>query len=251
MPTVDNRGVHIHYELAGDGQPVILVHGFASSIARNWGNTGWLEFLSANGFRAVGVDVRGHGQSDKLYDPAQYAADAMAGDVLAVMDDLQLAQADLMGYSMGAGIALYLLLHEPQRFRRVVLGGIGDAAVGARLGSVRPDHVARALETDNPESIADPVARRFRGFAERSQNDLRALAAVMRRPHAPGEPARVRRIDQPVLVVVGANDDLAGGATHLSELIPGARLVVVPDRDHLTVVADPRFKEAVLEFLKA
>jgi pimeloyl-ACP methyl ester carboxylesterase len=130
-----------------------------------------------------------------------------------------------------------------------VLGGIGGAAVGRGERGVRPDSVASALETDKPETIGDPAARRFRAFAERSTNDLRALAAVMRRPHAPGEPGRVRRIDKPVLIVVGANDDLARGAAHLAELIPGSKLVVVPDRDHLTVVGDPRYKDAVLSFL--
>ena len=107
------------------------------------------------------------------------------------------------------------------------------------------------MEADNPLALADPVARQFRTFAERGGNDLQALAAVARRPRAQSDPEAVRRIAQPVLIVAGADDAIAGSAQNLAAAIPNARLVVIPNRNHMTVVGDQRYKDAVREFLQA
>jgi pimeloyl-ACP methyl ester carboxylesterase len=84
MPMVDSAGVPIHYEVAGQGPPVVLVHGFMSSMD-SWVRTGWVEFLMARGRSAVRLDVRGHGGSGKPHDPTAYENPRMPGDVLAVM----------------------------------------------------------------------------------------------------------------------------------------------------------------------
>ena len=251
MPTFDSSGVPIYYEVHGTGRPIVLVHGFASSFARNWTVPGWVDFLTAQGFQVIGLDVRGHGTSGKPYDPQAHSAEHTASDVLGLLDHLHLAQPDLMGYSMGAGIALYLAMHHGDRFRRVVLGGIGDGALDSAHAPVRPNLIADAMEATDVNAVTDLTARQFRVFAERGGNDLRALVAVMRRPRAHSDPDGVKRVHQPVLVVVGAQDNIAGGAERLASAIPGAQLVIVPDRNHLTVVGDPRYKEAVLKFLLA
>jgi pimeloyl-ACP methyl ester carboxylesterase len=250
MPTFDSESVPIHYIVIGTGQPIILVHGFASSFARNWLTPGWADFLAGNGSQVIGLDVRGHGESGKPYQPEAYRAENMSGDVLRLLDHLNIPQADLMGYSMGAGIALYLTAYHGARFRKVILGGIGDGAIAAHRETVHPNVIAAAMATDDPLALADPVARQFRTFAERGGNDLKALAAVARRPRTPSDPEAVRRIAQPVLIVVGADDVIAGGAQKLAAAIPYARLVVIPNRNHLTVVGDQRYKDAVRVFLQ-
>lgn len=250
MPTFNSNVVSIHYEVHGEGQPIVLVHGFASSFARNWRGPGWVEFLTWHGYQVIGLDVRGHGASEKLYDPQAYDSEPFSTDVLRLLDHLHIAQADLMGYSMGCGIVLYLAAFHGARVRKVIVGGIGDALLGAP-SAVQPDVVAAALESDDPASITDPVARLFRLFAARNGNDLKALAAVMRRPREHGNTEAFRQLPQPVLIVLGSKDHIAGSAAQLAHTIPHAQLVVIPDRDHMTTVGDARYKEAVLKFLTA
>lgn len=247
MPTFDSDSVSIHYETFGEGPPVVLVHGFASSIQGNWVVTGWVRRLADAGRRVVALDCRGHGASDKPHDPAAYAGTAMSDDVIRLMDHLEMEQADLVGYSMGGGIALDLVLRHPRRFQRAVLGGVGSVFRSAR----NPGAIARALATADQEAMANPVARAFREFAEQQGNDLQALAACMQRPRPNIEPSQLAAISVPVLIVVGEKDDIVNGADELARAIPGARLVVVPGCDHLTTVPDHRFKDAALAFLGA
>src|SRR5579872_4441485 len=125
MPTFHNGAVEIAYLDEGHGEPIVLVHGFASTKEVNWVAPGWVSTLTRAGRRVIALDNRGHGQSSKLYDPAAYHSAIMAQDVRALLDHLALPRADVMGYSMGARIAAFLALADPQRVRAVVLGGLG------------------------------------------------------------------------------------------------------------------------------
>jgi pimeloyl-ACP methyl ester carboxylesterase len=243
MPTFDSDGVPIHYEVFGAGKPIVLVHGFASSLQGNWVAAGWVDTLSPYR-QVIALDCRGHGESGKPYDPAAYG-NSMGDDVIRLMDHLGIDKAELFGYSMGGAISLGLMARYPERFSRVVLGGVG--ARGPRRGPDSP--VARALLTDDPSSIEDPVAKGFRIFAERTGNDLKALAAVNQGDRRRADPETLAKITVPVLIVVGEKDALAGSAEPLANAIPNARLIIIPDKDHLTVVPDQRFKDAVVAFL--
>jgi pimeloyl-ACP methyl ester carboxylesterase len=247
MPSFDSDGIRIAYETSGDGEPIVLVHGFASSRVRNWKNPGWFETLAQTHRRIVALDCRGHGESDKPHDPSLYRAELMTGDVVRLLDHLGIERADLMGYSMGGRLTAALLARHGERFRRGVLAGVGRGIVGERLGA---EAIARALEADAAESLANPTARAFRAFAEQGGNDLPALAACMRGLRRTVETGDLAAVRLPVLVVAGGNDDLATEPEALADLIPGARLVTVPGRDHLTTVGDRRYKEAVLDFLR-
>src|SRR5581483_7741507 len=102
MPSFRHDKVELAYLDEGAGDPVVLVHGFASNKEVNWVQTGWMTTLTRAGRRAIALDNRGHGQSTKLYDPEEYRVGKMAEDVRALLDHLRLNQADVMGYSMGA-----------------------------------------------------------------------------------------------------------------------------------------------------
>jgi pimeloyl-ACP methyl ester carboxylesterase len=245
MPEFDSAGVRIHYEVFGAGRPLVLVHGFVASLRANWVATGWTDVLSPVR-QLIALDCRGHGESDRPHDPAAYAAHEMTDDVVRLMDHLGVATADIFGYSMGAGITLRALVRHPQRFTSAVLGGIGDVQ---RRGGRRPG-VAEALLTDDPSSISDPVAKAFRLFAEGLKSDRQALAALQQAERPPLEDAQLAAIVAPVLIVNGANDTLAGSAHEMASAIPGARLVELPEKDHLTTVADAGFKQLVLDFLR-
>lgn len=241
----DSAGVRLAYDDVGEGRAVILLHGFASSRAVNWRSVNWYDTLTSQGYRAIALDLRGHGESEKLYDPQAYLPAEMGGDVIRLMDHLGIERAEIIGYSMGARVVLSVLKRYPDRLRHAVLAGVGENLLGGMNGET----IARALELDNPDAVADPVAREFRAFADRQKGDRKALAACMRGYREPVDRDALARTGIPVLFIVGGDDTLIGRPHALSDINPKAELVIIPDRDHLNVVSDEGFKEAILSFL--
>jgi pimeloyl-ACP methyl ester carboxylesterase len=238
-------GVRLHYELHGpdDGRPIVLVHGFASHYRLNWVGTRWQEALAGAGFRVMGLDCRGHGASDKPHETSAYAGELMAADVVALLDEVGVARADYLGFSMGARIGLQCVLDSPARWRSAVLAGVG------LRGAI--DDAASIARAFRGGSVDTPVARSFLQFATGHRGDLAALAACIEAPQPALEPARLGAIKTPMLLVIGSRDELVSGAEELVEEIPTARLVTVPGRDHLGTVPAREFKEAALAFLES
>jgi pimeloyl-ACP methyl ester carboxylesterase len=230
----------------GEGDPVLLIHGFASTHAINWVNTQWTKALSNAGYRVIAHDNRGHGQSDKLYDPAAYHSSIMAEDARRLLDHLGIERADIMGYSMGARIAAHLALQHPARTRSVLLGGIGIKLVD---GIGLPLGIADAMEAPSLDALTDPMQRMFRAFAEQTKSDRKALAACIRGSRQVLSREEVGRISAPALIGVGTRDEVAGPARELAELMPNARALDIPGRDHNLAVGDRAHKEGVLAFL--
>ncbi len=245
MPFFDSAGIRINYEDVGSGEPVILVHGFASTAEHNWGGTGWISALSAK-YRVIAPDVRGHGLSDKPQMPEAYGYAGMGADVTRLMDHLGLERALLMGYSMGSSIAIELMLSHPERFRTIVLGGIAyDDGLEDKADR---DAIAEAYRADDPATIKSTVAKAYRRFAESMPNDLKALAALIDAERSLFEADKLAAVRMPVLIVVGTDDEAIGDPKPLATMIPSARLVMLEGRDHMTAPADQRFKDVVLEF---
>ena len=173
----------------------------------------------------------------------------MGADVTRLMDHLGIERAVLIGYSMGASIAIELMLSHPERWRAIVLGGIAyDDGLEDKADR---DAIAEAYRADDPATIKSPVAKAYRRFAESMPNDLKALAALIEAERSPFDPAKLAAVQTPVLIVVGTNDNAIGDPKPLAKIIPGARLVMLEGRDHMTAPGDPRFKKAVLDFLRA
>jgi pimeloyl-ACP methyl ester carboxylesterase len=246
MPRFTRDGVEIAFLDEGDGDPIVLVHGFASNKEVNWVAPSWVTTLTRAGRRVIALDNRGHGDSTKLYDPAAYHSAIMAEDVRALVDHLGLSRADVMGYSMGARITAFLALSHPDRVRSAVLGGLGIRLVeGVEL----PDTIAQALETPSFAGVTDTTAAMFRTFAEQTQSDLRALAACLRGSRQTLSRAEVGHIAVPLLVEAGSADPIAGSPEELAALVPGAQSLAIPGRDHMLAVGDKAFKSGVLAFL--
>lgn len=247
MPVFQSDGVEIAYEVTGDGDPVLLAHGFASNARVNWVDTGWVRFLERAGYRVITFDFRGHGASAKLYDQALYAQPHMPEDMRRLLDHLHVERADVMGYSMGARMTAFLALRHPARVRSAIFGGLGINMVRGLGGT---QEIAGALEADGAADVEHPTGRVFRAFAQQTRSDLKALAACMRSARASLTAEMVARFACPVLIVVGSADSIGGSASELAQLIPGARAIEIPERDHMRTVGDRRYKEGVLEFLK-
>ncbi len=247
MPRFNHGAIEIAFLDQGQGEPIVLVHGFASNKEVNWVAPGWVATLTRAGRRVIALDNRGHGESTKLYEPAAYHSAIMAEDVRALIEHLGLGRADVMGYSMGARNTAFLALAHPERVRSAVLGGLGIRLVeGAGL----PDTIADALAAPSLADVSDPVAYMFRAFAEQTRSDLRALAACLRGSRQTLSREEVGCIAAPMLIAVGTKDPIAGSAEQLAALVPGARVLPIPDRDHMLAVGDRAYKAGVLAFLQ-
>jgi pimeloyl-ACP methyl ester carboxylesterase len=245
----DSDGVKIHYETFGEGKPIVLIHGFPVNLKINWLGSKWVETLQPIRW-VVALDCRGHGESDKPHDPEAYRKEKMGGDVLRLMDHLGIEKADLLGYSMGSGIACHLLACHRERFTSVILVGIGDRYVLRSKAEMRADGMADAMLAEDPSQITNPIGRRYRALADGvPNNDIKALAAFAVNRGGPVDRAGLAAVDIPVLIVSAGNDDVMGRADELVAAIPGAELVVIADADHL-VVFDQRCKERVVSFLE-
>jgi pimeloyl-ACP methyl ester carboxylesterase len=246
MPTFSSDGVEIAYLDEGSGDPVLLIHGFASNATVNWVDTGWVRTLTQAGYRVIAVDNRGHGRSAKLHDPKDYGGPLMAEDARRLLDHLGIPRADVMGYSMGARITAFLTINHPERVRSAVLAGLGINMVRGMAGT---GPIAHALEAASIDDVTNPTARTFRAFAEQTRSDLKALAACIRFSRDPITPQALATIRVPVLVAVGTHDVIGGSAKELAALIPAAEALEITDRDHMKAVGDRVYKDGVLAFL--
>jgi pimeloyl-ACP methyl ester carboxylesterase len=250
MNTFESQGFQIAYDDIGDGDPIILLHGFAADRRTNWRLTGWYKLLLNAGYRVIAPDARGHGRSDKPTDPKDFSPAGIAGDVIRLMDHLDIDKADLFGYSMGGRNAGWLLAKKWRRFKSVVIGGTG-------LNLLQVDDPKKwtsrgfKLTADNKKSESLAIPSMIPLYEKVSKLGGRAgtLSACLLGsfPSLPEEAfARVRT---PSLVIAGSRDTVAGSPVPLAESIPGAKAVVVPGRSHLSCITDSFFKGAVLGFL--
>ncbi|MER6674094.1 alpha/beta hydrolase [Streptomyces sp. NPDC000983] len=252
MPQFDAAdGTAIAYkvwERDSDLPLVLLHHGFIASGLTNWELPGVVSALASAGRRVATVDARGHGLSGKPHDPSRYGESLMARDVIALIDLLGEERVDLVGYSMGAVVAL-LTAARDRRIRRLVVGGVGAGVVecgGVDTRVVDGGALRHALLTDDPASVTDPTAAAFRAFVDATGGDRPALAAQAAAAHS--EPIALAAIEAETLVLAGRDDPLAVRPATLAAALPRATLRLV-EGDHLAALRDPAFTEALVGFL--
>lgn len=218
---------------------VVLIHGFATSAQRTWREPGWVDLLADAGRTVVAPDLLGHGLADKPHDPEAYAD--LEGGLLAELPD---EPVDAIGYSMGGRILLGMASRAPERFRKLVVAGIGDGV----LRSERTDAVARAVEGDfDPENR---TLAHFNELAHVDGNDPAALAAFMRREVSPLRTEDLAQLTMPVLVVLG-EQDFAWPADDLVTALPQGRFLPLPKVDHFGTPKDFTFIDEALGFIDA
>lgn len=230
---------------SGRGDPVLMIHGFASSHYVNWVSPGWFKTLNDAGYRAIALDNRGHGSSTRSYEQAAYTPQAMASDAAALLVHLGIDRAHVMGYSMGARISAFLALSDPDKVATLVLGGLG---IGMVDGVGDWDPIAEALLADEPAAITHERGKMFRAFADQTHSDRRALAACIIASRTLLSEEEMARIAQPTLIAVGTKDDIAGSPDELAALMPNAKAFSIEGRDHMLSVGDKTFKQQVLQF---
>ncbi len=221
------------------GNPVLLLHGFTTSANRTWREPGWIDLLTDAGREVIAPDLLGHGNAPKPHDPAEYSrVEELISEILPD------GPIDGVGYSAGARILLDLASQTPERFGRLVVGGIGARMFEEREGNPILD----ALE--GRASDEDMVASHFKSMAEGDGNDPKALAAFLKRDQRPMHHDDLARITNPTLVVIG-DKDFAGPGEPLAEALPAGQLLTLPGVDHFGLPKAFPFLEQGLDFLGA
>ena len=231
--------VHIYYEVAGKGKPVLLVHGFIVN-GSSWKRAAIYQQLLQAGYQVITLDQRGNGFSDKPHDSTAYANDAEAKDIIGLLNSLHVKQYDVVGYSRGSIITARLLVLD-KRVHKAVLGGMGADFTNP----LWPRRIMfyHALRGDSVPELAGMIK-----YVESSGLDRQALACMQQ--EQPSTPATVlQQVKQPVLVLRGSEDVDNGSAPELAKLLPHATLGTVPG-DHNHASATKEFGESVITFLK-
>ncbi len=245
MHHISFDGTQISYFEKGTGPTVLLLHGYASSALSNWVAPRIVDALADAGLNVIAVDLRGHGQSGRPHNREAYENLAMVRDVQHLADALKIEQFDVVGYSMGSTIAMWLAL-EDARVRRLVVAGHGDTITLDKWTGA--DHVAAGLLADSEEGL-DETQIGYRRFIENEGGDFVALARVAQTDK--GIPAeRVKEVTMPTLILTGIDDDMVGPVDGLAAALPNAT-VSRPPGDHLTAPLQPAFTDALVEFLKS
>jgi pimeloyl-ACP methyl ester carboxylesterase len=261
----DSNGVRIRFVDAGHGQPVILVHGFSVNLDSNWVEPRMIESLAAD-FRVVALDCRGHGRSDKPHETAIYGLH-LVEDIARLIEHLQLPQAHLVGYSMGASIVAKFVALHPHRVRSAVFSAgtpnVGWSEANARdaaeLASslekgegMRP-LVLRLWPTDTPKPTEEVLKQR--SLAALGRNDPIALACAVRRRHEMALSLEdLKPVRAPLLAIVGSADPVAAAVGSLAKDLPAMQVRIVDGATHAGtrgLMSHPEFAPAVRAFLTA
>lgn len=237
-------GVELAVRVAGEGRPVVLVHGFLSSGRLNWEEYGTAGLLAERGFQVILPDLRAHGDSDVPTDPAAYPRDVLARDLAEIVRQLGLSDYDLVGYSLGSRTVLRSVVAQGLAPRRMVLAGMG--APGILNAGPRIRWFVDAIRNRETSKPLTPEGRVARFLKSTGTNPEAAIHVLESHVNTPAETLAGLRL--PVLVVAGRSDDDNGSAAELAGLIPGARFVEVPG-DHMSAITKPEFREAIADFL--
>lgn len=254
----DSNGVKIHYLVKGQGEPVLLIHGFAANIQFQWGLPGILNAL-AKDYQVIALDCRGHGQSGKPHDPNMYGMEVVE-DVVRLLDHLKIQKAHLVGYSMGAFIALKLMTVHPERFLSATLGGGGWTKT---LETRFRDELAESLEQGkgigplllrlNPPGRPKPTEEQIKTASKliAAVNDMKALVAITRGVNAVFTISEedLKSCKVPTLALIGEIDPLKEGVDDLKGRLSDLMVIVIPGADHMNAFWRPLFLQGLKDFL--
>jgi pimeloyl-ACP methyl ester carboxylesterase len=220
-------------------EPILLVHGLGSSFEHGWRALGWADLIADAGREVIPVDLLGHGTAEAPHDPGEYAH--LESSIERALPD---ERVDAIGFSLGAQLLLRVAGRTPERFGRLVVIGVG--------ANLLHDGDTNAL-ADAFEHGAEPTnitARLFFNLALSAGNDPLAISACLRRPHEPLTTDEFARVSTPTLVIIG-DEDFAGPAEPLVDVLPNATLVTLKGVDHFRVTSDFACIDAALEFIEA
>ena len=229
----------IYYEVRGEGEPILLVHGFIVNSS-NWKRTSLYTDLLKAHFKVILLDLRGNGKSDHPHVSDAYANDAEAKDIMGLLKYLKVDRYKAVGYSRGSIITARLLVLD-KKLTKAVLGGMGTGFTDPNWE--RPRQIYEALSGKDIAEF-EPMKENIR------KNNLDSVALAFMQKHQPATvPTELGKLEQPILIISGDQDNFSS-AESLSKMIKHSQLVSVPGT-HNTASSTPAFSEAVIKFLKS
>ena len=233
-------GIKIAYTDQGDGDPVILLHGFISS-GNSWDKAILKKTLLEKGYRVIVPDLRGNGKSDKPHDPKAYANDAEVKDLIKLADHLKLESYTAIGYSRGS-IVLAKLLAQELRIKKAVIGGMG-------LDFTNPEWDRRIMfaEAFGGEAPLNDITRGAVEYAKSIGADLKVLSLLQHHQPVTSIDA-LKQIPTKVLVLAGDQDKDNGEPADLQSHLTNSQLKIIPG-DHNNTYKGADFSAAVLDFI--
>lgn len=247
MPFANNQGVRIHYEVEGQGPPLMLGHGFGSSLESVRG-VGYVQALKDE-YQLLLVDARGHGASDKPHEVEAYSLELMVGDLVAVLDDLGISKAHYFGYSMGGRIGFRIPIYASERFASLVLGGAPyplpgheDAQDEILVALSRALEFALSKDADKAMEIyvamieerAGPMPASLRnGWLANDASALFAANQAFRETVSPSASEVLPRMALPCLLFVGEADPRYLSVKECASRMPNASFFSLPGLDHV------------------
>lgn len=254
----DSKGVKIHYYVEGEGEPVLLIHGFAFPTQLQWVLPGIVKAL-AKDYRVIAFDVRGHGKSDKPTDVDKYGPE-MGEDAIRLLDHLKIKKAHVVGYSMGALITGKLLATHPDRLLSATLGGAGVIAAGTKMPPF-VEELADSLERGKGigpliAALTAPGKPKLSATEIRQVNLLlvgdnaKALAAIARSwKNLAVTKAQLKANKVPTLALIGSDDPLKESVDLIKDDLANLKIVTIEDSDHITALTNPKFIRELRKFL--
>lgn len=252
MATFTTDGVTLAYDditpAGGAERTILLLHGYASNRNEGWRRTGWYGAFERRGMRVIALDQRGHGESQKLYEPQAYQRENLARDAIALLDHLGVRRADVFGYSMGTRTALQVAIDAPDRVSNLILGGVGGRMLEPPPPTRGPS-IVEAMLAEDPQTIENPMQRSFRHFADEQGEDRKALAAFAQTQNPPLDRDAMAALTMPVLIVAGQRDETAGDPEDLARAFAKGKGVSVVGCDHFSAIPHALTKATVFDFL--
>ena len=252
MPYINNGSVRIYYEVHGNGHPVVLLHGFTANFQFNFANFGWIEALNERGLQVIGIEFRGHGQSDKPNDSGSYGTDNLASDIIAVLDHLNTPYVSIIGYSLGTLVALHLMQVAPDRFDKAVLVATGDGLIGIppyTSERMFPALIEVLSRNEYPHDLPDHLAV-YWDFVAETGGDREALLALAKASYEPLSPQDASAIQIPTLVISGQNDVVIGLGPQLAQALGNGEYLEFAGMSHFALAMETSVQVAVAQFLK-
>ncbi len=256
----NSDGTNIFYTIDGEGEPVILVHGFAANGFMNWRSPGVVAELEKEGFQVISMDMRGHGWSEKPEEVGQYG-EQMMNDVVRLMDHLEIDRSHVVGYSLGGIVTQNLAVHHPDRFISATTIASGWERADTSLVITERKWIAQTYREGKPVFILSFVSKTEKEYSIVREALMYAMVNVFNSPTslaatlegAEGlivSEEELQNIDIPFLVMVGDEDILYPMAQNLTHHLQNEEYAEVKGGDHFNTASKKETHRYLSRFLK-
>lgn len=250
MSTFSSNSISLSYHIYGEGKPILLLHGGCIDFNYNYLQTKWVETLTKQGYKVIGLDFRGHGNSDRSADPGFYGLDNLSNDAMNLILHLNLKSVAIMAYSMGTVISLNLLHKHPEFFSKAILIGTGNCLIGQPPFEKIIQGLGNVFEFESfPDHLPKHVSAYWKFFKE-LRLDRESMKAFSRASYPSLTAEEVSNIHVPTLIISGEKDLVLGQGKLVANELAHVEYTEIKNADHFTLAVDPNTHQKAIEYLK-